>query len=417
MSNKRVAITGIGVISSIGIGKDAFWSALEEGKSGIRPVSLFDTSDCKSHLAGEIPDFKAEDFLGPRGHRTLDRSTKLICSAAKLALDDAKIEPNTAITEDAGMVLGSTMGSIWSISEFDKDALRDGPRYVDPMRFPNTVINSPASQVSIKFGIRGFNTTISTGFSASLDAIGYALDFMRLNRADIILVGGVEELCIQTFLGFYKIGIMAGSRDGRPEISAPFDKKRNGIIFGEGAGVIVIEDIEHAKSRNATIYGEILGFGTAFDPRRRNGYNPKAEGATRAIQNTLDDSGISLNEIDYISACANSTLECDVMEARAIRNIFAQRTQKIPVSAIKSMVGECFSASSILQVISSLGTLNRGIIPPTINFESIDDRCNFLNIVGLNGAPKKANINKILVNSFGPSGCNSSLLISKAGNF
>ncbi|NQT22651.1 MAG: hypothetical protein HQ579_04335 [Candidatus Omnitrophica bacterium] len=194
---KRIAITGIGVLASTGIGKDAFWKGLKDGKSGMRPVSLFDTSNLGSKLAGEIVNFDPKAILGQKGLRNLDRTTLLVMCASKLALDDAGL-PSPVPEEETdyfGVTLGSTMGSIWSISEFDKTALRDGPRSVNPALFPNTVINSPASHISIKFNIKGFNTTISTGFCSSIDAIYYAMNMINLYEYHTVLVGGVEELC------------------------------------------------------------------------------------------------------------------------------------------------------------------------------------------------------------------------------
>jgi len=412
MDKKRIVITGIGILSSNGIGKEDFWQALKEGRSGVKEVSLFDTSNLKTKLAGEIGDFKPEKILGEKGLRNLDRSTKLILCAAQLALDDAGIKYpiSEEETNQFGVCLGSTMGSVASISEFDKQGLREGPRSVNPAFFPNTVINSPASQVSIRFNIKGFNTTISTGFSASVDAIGYALDLMNLYDYDVVLCGGVEEMCIQTYLGFYKIGHLAGSREGKEEINCPFDKRRNGIIFGEGAGIIIMEKIEHAKKRNATIYGEILGYGTSFDPKSRNIYNPKADGAERSIKLSLDDAKISPDEIDYISASGNSTLDCDVMETRAVSRVFNSRAKNIPISSIKSMVGDTFSAGGIFNTIASLGVINENFIPPTINYEVKDVRCN------LDYVPNKvrqAEVSTILVNAFTPTGVNSSLVVGK----
>src|SRR6266508_3394717 len=189
---ERIAITGIGVLSPIGIGREAYWEGLFQGKTGFRPVTLFDTSPFRVHVAGEITDFDALLFLGKKGLRDLDRSTRLICSAAKLAIDDSRIEITEDTTHSMGVSIGTTFGSLHSISQFDRSGLIEGPRAVNPSHFPNTVINSPASQVSIKFKIKGFNTTISTGFCASLDAVSYAADFIRLKRADVVLAGGVD---------------------------------------------------------------------------------------------------------------------------------------------------------------------------------------------------------------------------------
>ncbi len=212
MKHKKIVIAGVGVVASNGIGKDAFWQALQEGKSGIKPVSLFDTDFMKSKLAGEVRDFDAKAYLGDKGLRLLDRATKLVNVAAKLALDDASFQVTEENTDRVGVVLGTTLGSVWSISEFDKTALKEGPRYVNPALFPNTVINSPASQISIRFKIKGFNTTISTGFTSAMDALKYACDFIKMGRADAVLVGGAEELCLQTYLGFYKLRFLSGSK-------------------------------------------------------------------------------------------------------------------------------------------------------------------------------------------------------------
>src|SRR3989338_726139 len=206
MDKTRIVITGLGVVAPNGIGKDEFWANCAAGVSGIKPITLFDTFKYRCHYAGEISNFQPERYLGPKGLRNLDRTTLLSLVAAKLAIEDAHLEITDENRNNIGVVLGSTMGSVHSISEFDMEGLREGPRYVNPAQFPNTVINSPASQVAIRFGLRGMNSTISTGFSASLDAIGYARDMLTLDRADLLLVGGVEELCIQTFLGFYKLG-------------------------------------------------------------------------------------------------------------------------------------------------------------------------------------------------------------------
>jgi len=410
MDKKRYVITGLGVLASTGIGKETFWKCLREGRSGIKPVTLFDISSLRTKLAGEISDFDASTLLGPKGLRTLDRTTLLALCASKLALDDAGIQNpiEESATDEIGVSLGSTMGSVWSISEFDKTALREGPRAVNPALFPNTLINSPASHISIKFNIQGFNSTIATGFCSSIDAIFYALNMMELYNYKMVITGGVEELCEQTYKGFHKIGHLAGSRPGKDELNCPFDKRRNGIMMGEGAGVVVLEELEHALDRNSKIYAEVFGYGTCFDPKSKNIYNPKADGAKEAIKRCLDDAGVRADSVDYISASANSTLDCDVMETRAIESVFEDKAREIPVSSVKSMIGDTFSASGGLNLASVLGAIDSGVIPPTINYEQKDERCN------LNYVPNKAitkKVKKALINSFSPTGNNSALLV------
>jgi 3-oxoacyl-[acyl-carrier-protein] synthase II len=408
--DKRVVITGVGVLASNGIGKDAFWKALRDGVSGIRSVTLFDTSATLSKTAGEISDFIPENHLGDKGLRNFDRATKLALSAAKLALDDAGIK--TPLDEDVslrtGVSLGSTLGSVWSISEFDKEGLRGGPRSVNPALFSNTVINAPSSQISIRFNIKGFNTTISTGFAASLDAVDYGVNFIKKYGYDIVLSGGFEELCMQTFLGFYKIGHLAGSREGKQEVSCPFDRRRNGIVLGEGGCILVMEELGHALKRRAKIYGEILGYGTSFDPASRNIYNPKASGAGVSISLALKDAGCAPADVDYISASANSTLDCDAMETRAVNRVFGEGLSRVPASSIKSMIGDTFSASGAMNVAASLAAITMGFVPPTVNYEVKDRRC------GLDCVPNVARgikVRKVLINSFTPTGVNSSMVL------
>ena len=409
---KRIAITGLGILTPNGIGKKPFWKSLWEGTSGVKPVTLFSVEGLRTKLAGEIQDFDPKAILGPKGLRNLDRTTLLVMCASKMALLDANLA--TPVSEDDtdsyGVSIGSTMGSVWSISEFDKGSLRDGPRSVNPAHFANTVINSPASHISIKFNIQGFNATVATGFCSSLDAIYYALNMMNLYDYKVVLSGGVEELCEQTYKGFHKIGHLAGSRPGKEEIVCPFDRRRNGIMAGEGACIAILEEYEHAKARNAKIYAEILGFGTAFDPQSKNIHSPKAVGARDAIKNCLDDSRLNKEDVDYISACANSTLDCDVMETRAIKGAFKGNAKDIPVSSIKSMIGDSFSASGAINLGGALGVLENNIIPPTINYEKPDKRCD------LDYVPNKARekkISKIIINSFSPTGNNSSLSVGR----
>ncbi|MDD5653973.1 MAG: beta-ketoacyl synthase N-terminal-like domain-containing protein, partial [Candidatus Omnitrophica bacterium] len=292
---------------------------------------------------------------------------------------------------------------------FDKEALVEGPRYVNPAFFPNTVINSPASQASIRFNIQGFNTTVSTGFSASLDAIGFAMDFLRLDRASFVLSGGVEELCPQLFLSFLKTGCLAGTKEGKPEISCPFDRRRNGVILGEGSAIFLFEELDSAIKRKAKIYAEVKGYGTGFTPHALNEYDLSAKGLTQAMLSALAQSRIKPEEINYICAAANSS-GADLVETKAIKNILGNNAKKVPLSAPKSMLGESFSASGSLNLAVAIGAMEKQMLPPTINYQEKDPDCDLDYVVNM---PRSAKIENVLVNAFGPSGCNSSLVISK----
>jgi 3-oxoacyl-[acyl-carrier-protein] synthase II len=279
---------------------------------------------------------------------------------------------------------------------------------VNPALFPNTVINSPASHISINYNIQGFNATVSTGFCASLDAFHYAVNMMSLYDYEAVLAGGVEDLNEQAYKGFCKIGGLAGSRDGKDEVNCPFDRRRNGIMLGEGSSVFVLETLERARRRNARIYAEVLGYGTAFDARSRNMYSTAAHGATAAMKGCLKDGRTDAREIDYISSSANSTLDCDVMETNAVRNVFGHGAKDVPVSSVKSMIGECFSASGAMNLAASIGALAEGFVPPTINYTQPDRRCG-LDYVPNESRPKR--VRKVLINAFSPTGPNSAMLI------
>jgi 3-oxoacyl-[acyl-carrier-protein] synthase II len=401
-------ITGIGVIAPNGIGKEQFWTALKEGRSGIKPISRFDTSEFKSKLAGEVSNFNPTLFLGSKGLKSLDRSARLLCSASKLAIEDAKLTINYKNTDDIGVCTGTTFSYLWNFSEFEKGVIKDGPLFSDAALFPGTVMNAASSQVSIRFNIQGFNATVSTGYTSSLDALKYAVDFIRLGRIKTVLVGGVETLSLANFIGFYRLGFFAGVRG--EELSCPFDKRRNGIILGEGAAVAVIEDEEYAERRKANIYAEIKGIGSYFDAFKMGKYNPEADGLKESMKKAVKDSGLRIGDIDYISASANSVPEQDRLETKAIKDVFGRSAYNIPVSSIKSMIGEPFSAGGLFQIAASIGSIAKNFIPPTINYKVKDNNCNLDYVVNKS---RIARINNILINNFGPGGSSASSIISR----
>ncbi len=406
---RKVVITGIGVLAPNGIGKDAFWQALLEGKSGINPITIFNPGFFKSKQGGEISDFKAEEFLGPKGLQNIDRATKLVCSAAKLAIEDSELQITERNTDNIGVVTGTTL-SLWNIAQLSKEMVEDGPQFVTAGFFPGTTINSASSQISIRHKIKGFNTTISTGYTASLDALKYAENFIKLNRAKAVLVAGVEGLTFAGFSGFYKIGFLAGIKG--EELSCPFDKRRNGIILGEAAVVLVVEDQEHAKARGANIYAELAAVENSFDAFRAAKYEPNAAGLKRTMLKALDSAGMHEEDIDYVSSPANSVLKQDTLETMAIKEVFNIYAEKTPVSAIKSMVGESVSAGGILQLAASLGSLNKGFIPPTLNYQEKDPDCDLDYVPN---TARKQEVNNVLVNNFGPGGNNATVIVKKYG--
>ena len=407
---KRVVITGVGIFVSNGKGKREFWDSLKEGRVGYAPPVLFDPSTFSVKMACEVKDFDAKVYMGQKGLRLLDRSTRLIISAGRLAVLDSQFIITEENTDDVGVSVGTTMGSLKSIAEFDEVTLREGPRYVNPALFPNTVINSPASQISIWENIQGFNTTLSTGFTSSIDAFSYDYDFIQWDRAKVIYTGSVEEMCWHTYYGFHALKFLSGSKAGAQFINCPFDRRRNGITFGEGACILAFEELEHAKQRKAPIFAEVLGFGYYFDPFRINKYNPRGPGIRAAMRNALKDAKLEPKDIDYICANANSTLAADKIETEGIKDVFGPYAYKIPVSAPKSMLGECYSASGAFAAAACVGAIQEDFIPPTMNYQEEDPDCD------LDYVPNKmrhAKLNKVLINSFGPNGSNSCMILGR----
>ena len=407
MSNKQAVITGLGVIAPNGIGKEAFWQALKKGKTGIKPISLFDTTFFKVKTAGECSDFKVEDFLGTRGLRNLDRATTLVCSAAKLALEDANLNVTEENSDDIGVATAITLSVSSDLAKFTKEQVEVGPRFVNPALFPPTTMNFPSSQLSIRYKLKSFNTTISTGYTASLDALKYATEFIRLGRSKAVLVAGVECLSFSGYSGFYKIGFLAGLKG--EELSCPFDARHNGIVLGEGAGVLIVEDEDYARKRGANIYAKVLSGASTFDAYRTSKYTPRATGLQISMTEALAKAGLSEDHIDYISASANSVSQHDKLESAVIKNVFNIYAKKIPVTSIKSMLGESVSASGCLQVIAAIGAMKQGFVPPTINYKEKDSECD------LDYVPNKArkqNIDNVLINNFGPGGNNTTAIIS-----
>lgn len=408
MEKRDIVVTGLGVIAPNGIGKERFWNALKQGRSGIKPIKRFDTSEFKCKMAGEIQDFKPEDFLGKKGLRDLERTSRLLCAASKMAIEDSGLKIDHRNTDDVGVCTGTTLSSLWNFAEFDKEAIQDGPLFTNVALFPGTVMNAASSQVSIRFNIQGFNTTISTGYSSSIDALKYAIDFIKLRRIKAVLVGGVESLSLVNYSGFYRLGFLSGISG--EEMSCPFDKRRNGILLGEGAAVVMIEDEESALERGANIYARVNGIGNFFDAFKMGKYHPEADGLKKSIKEAIRNSGLDVSEIDYISASANSVPDQDRLETRAIKNVFGRYAYNIPVSSIKSMIGEPFSAAGLFQIASSIGSMYKGFIPPTMNYEVRDDECDLDYVANKSRITR---INNVLINNYGPGGSNAAFILSK----
>lgn len=405
MEKKQVVITGIGVVSPCGLGKEVFWQKLEDGKNCLKKPEKLKYTD----LAGTVNDEAVFKYLGQKGLRNLDRSTLMLLVASGLAINDAKLVINESNTDRIGVSTGTTFSHIQPIVDFDKEVFKEGINFASPALFPSTVLNAASSQVSIRYNIQGFNTTISTGFTSSLEALKYAINSINTNGVDIVLSGGVESLSNPLLFGLKKLGYLAGA-DGKA-VSCPFDKRRNGSVPAEAAAMCCVESYESAQKRKIKKYAKIRSVVNCFDSRSMTKVYPRGDSLEKAIRSAMDESGIKPEEVDYISSCANSTVDLDRVEAKVLNNIFGEKLEKIPVSSIKSMTGETFSASGALQVISCVGAMLHGRVSPTINFKVLDPACN------INCVPNKAREQKVdiaLIVSSGPGGYNSACLLEKS---
>jgi 3-oxoacyl-[acyl-carrier-protein] synthase II len=398
---RRVVITGVGVISALGESPSALSTALCAGRSGLTPVEAFSTDGLSCHQAGEIRAFAPETYLGERNLRALDRTSRLVTAAATLALDHSHWSAELRRRCEVGVVLGTMFCSVHTISEFDRRGLVLGPKNVSPMDFANTVINAAAGQVAIWHDLRGVNSTIAGGITSGLQAIAYATELIRSGQATAILSGGAEELCFESFHGFARAGWLCAADSGAAECAIPFDARRNGFALGEGAALLMLEDAASAAARGATVWGEIKGHGTAYDVSRGASATQAVQAIARAMRLACQDARIGAEDIDGLSASANGSVLADRYEAQAVAAVLDGRAGSLPVTAVKSMLGETLGASGALQTVALLEAMRVGVLPGIQHLEhlepdfplalasphnqEIDLRCGLINSVGLDG--------------------------------
>ncbi len=392
----RVVYTGAGVITSIGAGVEAFEEALYSGNCGIAPSARFNGA-----AAGEIVDFTPVPWLGNKGIRVLDRAARLLCVAAQMSLTAAgrPADPAGEGDPESGLVCGTMFGGLHSIATFDHTGVTEGPSQVNPADFPNTVINSPTGHAGIKFKLRGVNSTICAGFASGLQAISYAADFVRFERAKWVLAGGLEELCEESSEGFQRTGL--ASPDGTVR---PFGRDRNGTVPGEGAALWLLELEETARERGATPLGEVRGFGAAHDAASLHGLHASGAGAASAMRQAIASAGLTPADIACIFASANGSRLADEIEARAINEVLGPGAP--PVCAPKAAWGEAMGAAGGLAAVAAGIALQRQMLPPTAGFAASDSG------LKLSAQPQPISGDHALINSIGCDGANVSLLIS-----
>lgn len=412
MQNKRrVVITGLGAIAPNGIGKDAFWKALVEGKSGIRRVSRFDVSKYPSKRAGEIDGFKLTQFFQIKKTKRIGRAAQLISAASQEAMKDSNYIVVSRNAERVGVVVGTAIADLgWAFDEH-KVHISKGPLQANPFIVISMSPNACSSTVSMAFKAKGPSITLSTVCASGLNSIDYAYRLIRSNVVDAMITGGTEAPLFEPiFDAFCMAGVMSTGEGLACRVPKPFDRDRDGFILSEGAATVILEELNHALQRGAYVYAEILGSSMTCDAYNPVELNPDAKETGRAIKQALEEAQIDYHDIDYINAHGIGTKSSDLIETKAIKNIFGKQAYKIPISSIKSMIGQPIAASGILQLISSVLMMKNSIITPTINYDNPDIECD------LDYVPNKARkqpVKSVLINSFGFGGKNSALVIKK----
>ena len=406
METRRVVITGIGVLSPIGIGWKEYWQALAEGRSGISPVTRFDSSIFPSHLAGEVKAFDPGQFLPSKLVKRTDRSTHLALVATQMALDDSRLKLNRELEENIHVIIGTAMSGHIAYIEQLRTYFTEGYRKVSPFAAVSCFPDACSGQLNIYFKLKGPAETICAGCAASTNAIIEGYKRIKMEETDVVIAGGTDApLSEEIYCGFCQAKVLSRRENHAP---APFDKNRDGTVLSEGAGILILENLEFAIRRNAPIYAEIVGYGITTDAYQMAGADPSGQERIRAVNLALKSAKLQPEQVDYVNAHGTGTVQNDSNETQVIKAVFNSHARRLSISSTKSMIGHAQGASGALEIIASLMALKEGIIPPTINYQTPDELCD------LNYIPNKA-INKktriVLKNSFAFGGKNSVVAI------
>ena len=405
---RRVVVTGLGAVSPLGTGIDKNWEALCSGKSGIGRIAKFDPSPFSSQIAGEVKDFNSEDFLDKQQVRRFDIFIHYAMASARMAMEDSGLKIDASNAHRVGCITGSGLGGLSMLEHFHQILLERGPRKISPFFIPGMIANMAPGQIAIEFGAKGPNLSIETACAASSHAIGESFRMIREGIVDAMITGGAEAVVTPLALGGFCSMRALSTRNDEPEkASRPFDLDRDGFIMGEGAGIVILEELEHALERGASVYAELIGYGMSGDAYHVSAPHPDGEGAIACMKMALEYAGIGPEEIDYINAHGTSTKLNDISENKAIKAVFGDHAYKLAVSSTKSMTGHLLGGAGGLEAIYTVLALKHGIIPPTVNYKTPDPECDldYVPNVARKSDPKAA-----MTNSFGFGGTNASLV-------
>jgi 3-oxoacyl-[acyl-carrier-protein] synthase II len=408
---RRVVVTGVGLVSPLGIGNEANWEALCAGRSGIGQITRFDAAQYSARIAGEVKNFDPLRFIDKKDVKKMDVFIQLAIAASQFAMDDAKLKIAPEFATRAGVFIASGIGGFSTIEREHKALLEGGPRRISPFFIPASIINLAAGQVSIRFGAKGPNSATCTACSASAHAIGDAFEIIRRNDADVMIAGGSESAVTPMGVGGFAAMRALSTRNDEPErASRPFDKDRDGFIMGEGSGVVVLEELEFAKRRGAPIYAELVGYGMTADAFHITAPSEDGDGGMRVMEMAIRSAGIQPDRIDYINAHGTSTPYNDKLETLAIKRLFGDHAYKLAISSTKSMTGHLLGAAGGLEAAISALVIKHQLIPPTINYDTPDPECDLDYVPNQKRAAK---VDYALSNSFGFGGTNGALLFRR----
>ncbi len=408
---RRVVVTGVGLVSSLGLGNQKNWDGLLSGRSGIRTITHFDPTEFASTIAGEVPDFDPLQFVSKKDVKKMDVFIQYAIAASEFALLDANLSTNGDLGVDVGVFLASGIGGFGTIEREHRALLKGGPRKISPFFIPSAIINLAAGQVSIRFGAKGPNSATATACSASAHAIGDALQIIRRGGAEVMIAGGSEAAITPMGVGGFASMRALSTRNDEPQkASRPFDRDRDGFIIGEGSGVVILEELEHAQARGAQIYCELVGYGMSADAHHMTAPAEDGAGAVRVMDNAIKDAGIVPSAIQYINAHGTSTPYNDRIETLAIKKCFGEHAQELAISSTKSMTGHLLGAAGGLEAGISALAVRHQIVPPTINLENPDPECDLDYVPNEN---RTISIDYALSNSFGFGGTNASLVFKR----
>ena len=405
---RRVVVTGLGMVTPLGTGVDKSWEAVCSGTSGIAPITKFDATGFSSQIAGEVKDFRSQDFMDKQEIRRFDIFIHYAIASARMAMEDARLKIDANNCYRVGAVTGTGLGGLATLEHYHSVLLEKGPKRISPFFIPGIIANMVPGQIAIEFGVKGPNLSIETACAASSHAVGESFRMIRDGISDAMITGGAEAVITPLALGgFCSMRALSTRNDAPEKASRPFDLDRDGFIMGEGSGILILEELEAARERGVTIYAEVVGYGLTGDAYHVSAPDPEGDGAIQCMRMALDFAGLQPEEIDYINAHGTSTKLNDLSENKAIKAVFGEHAYKLCISSTKSVTGHLLGGAGGVEAIFTVLTLKNGIIPPTMNYETPDPECDLDYVPNV---ARKADVKLAMSNSFGFGGTNASLI-------